>query len=109
MSNQRSVSEWVDFLTKYAEEIIFEGSGYKLVSPEDADEIAAELEALRADAERYRWLRDNAKEELLYPQRAGGEVPDLRTKWSIPTLMCGNCIGGWMSFDESVDAARGES
>lgn len=59
MSNQRPISEWVDFLTKYAEEITFEGCGYKLVSPEDADEIAAELEALRADAERYReWRRE---------------------------------------------------
>ena len=57
MKEQR-VSEWVDFLTKYAEEITleitFEGRIYKLVLPEDADEIAGELEALRADAERWR-------------------------------------------------------
>jgi len=62
MSNQRPISEWVDFLTKYAEEITFEGCGYKLVSPEDADEIAVELEALRADAERYRKWRHEFRE-----------------------------------------------
>ena len=62
MSNQRTISEWVDFLTKYAEEITFEGCGYKLVSPEDADEIAGELEALRADAERYRKWRHEFRE-----------------------------------------------
>lgn len=67
-----------------------------------------ERDALREDAERYRWLRDNAKEELLYPARAGGEVPDLRTKWSMPTLICSSCIGGYMSFDESIDTARGK-
>ena len=30
----------------YAQEIIFEGCGYKLISPEDADEIVAELRRL---------------------------------------------------------------
>lgn len=71
--------------------------------------VAAERDALRADAERYRWLRNKAREKLLYPARAGDEVPDLRTKWSIPTLICSGPVGGFRSFDEAIDAARGES
>ena len=68
-----------------------------------------EFHRLRADAERYRWLRNKAREKLLYPARAGDEVPDLRTKWSIPTLICSGPVGGFRSFDEAIDAARGES
>jgi len=68
-----------------------------------------EFHRLRADAERYRWLRNKAREELLYPARAGGEVPDLRTKWEVPMLICSGPVSGFRSFDEAIDAARGES
>lgn len=37
---------------QYAQEIIFEGCGYKLISPEDADEIVAELRRLHPAPQR---------------------------------------------------------
>jgi hypothetical protein len=72
-----------------------------------------ELAEARRDAERYRWLRDNAKEELLYPARANGDMPDLRTAWALPVLICSGPVGGFLTFDEAIDikleAARGET
>lgn len=108
----QKVTQWCDRANKAeaeVERLRAEKDAIKVAAWDKSSALLAERNALRADAERYRWIRDNAKEELLYPARSGGEVPDLRTKWSIPTLMCSNCIGGVRSFDESIDAARGES
>jgi hypothetical protein len=73
-----------------------------------ADEFAAALEAAREDAERYRWLRTMAKEQLLDPRAAGSEWLDMRTHWRLPTLICSGPVGGFMSFDAAVDQARGK-
>ena len=48
---------------------------------------AAELEALRADAERYRWLRDGCDDKL-----------------SEATRIAADCYG--MEWDAAIDAAR---
>lgn len=63
----------------------------------------AERDEARRDAERYRWLRNNAKEELLYPARAVGDMPDLRTAWALPVLICSGPVGGFLTFDEAID------
>ena len=82
---------------------------------EDADAIAAAVNFLRThsaeiagalrDAERYRWLRMMAKEELLNPKAAGSEWPDIRTYWRIPTLICSGPVGGFIDFDAAIDSA----
>jgi hypothetical protein len=73
-----------------------------------ADEIAdlrAQLEAVQADAKRYRALEAAAREELLRPERASCEVlPDMRTHWKLPTLMCSGPVGEFVTFAAAVDA-----
>lgn len=63
-----------------------------------------------ADAERYRWLRDNSTEQLLNPSRANLNndfAPmDIRTCWKTPVLICSGPVGGFLGFDESVDAMK---
>lgn len=67
-----------------------------------------ENDSLRADAERFRWLRDNAREELLNPQAAASELaPDMRTQWVLPTLICSGPVGGYLTFEQAVDIKRG--
>lgn len=64
------------------------------------DQLRAEVEALRKDAERYRWLRDQASLEPF-----GGWAYDL------PTVDAWDCKPGpqlneqFGSFDEAIDAA----
>lgn len=66
----------------------------------ERDQIRAEVEALRRDAERYRWLRDQASLEPF-----GGWAYDL------PTVDAWDCKPGpqlneqFGSFDEAIDAA----
>ena len=61
---------------------------------------AAEAE----DAARYRKLERAAREKLLTPGRAGDELlPDMRTHWALPVLMCSGPVGGYLSFDAAVD------
>ena len=68
--------------------------------------VCAENEALRADAERYRWLRSKSKETLLNPKGAASEfLPDMRTHWQMPVLICSGPIGGYLEFDAAIDAA----
>lgn len=58
------------------------------------------------DAARYRGLRDLAKEQLLYPQRAASSLAaDMRTHWELPVLICSGPIGGYRDFDSAVDSA----
>ena len=64
-----------------------------------------EAEALRKDAERWRKLEAHATEQLLHPSRAACEsMPDLRTHWKLPVLMCSGPVGGHVSFADAVDA-----
>ena len=65
----------------------------------------AEIAGALRDAERYRWLRMMAKEQLLNPKAAGSEWPDMRTYWRIPTLICSGPVGGFIDFDAAIDAA----
>jgi len=68
-------------------------------------DAAAELAALRKDAERYRKLAAAATEQLLHPDRARCEMmPDRRTHWKLPVLMCSGPVGGFVSFADAVDA-----
>lgn len=58
MSNQPEALRLADEL-RYAQEITFEGCGYKLVSPEDADDLAAELRRLHGvNQELYEALKN---------------------------------------------------
>lgn len=82
------------------------------VRADKLEELAAEIEALRAevdalakDAERYRWLRTMAREQLLNPKMASSEYPDMRTYWRLPTLICSGPVGGFVEFDAAIDAA----
>lgn len=76
-----------------------------------ADVLRDMIEQNQLDAERYRGLRQLAKEQLLNPSHAASEfAPDMRTHWVLPTLMCSGPVGGYVDFDEAVqiaiDAAR---
>ena len=67
---------------------------------------ALAAESVVRDAERYRGLKALAKECLLRPSAARAEIlPDMRTHWQLPTLMCSGPVGGFNGFDEAVDAA----
>lgn len=71
-----------------------------------ADVLRDMIEQNQLDAERYRGLRELAKEQLLHPSRAFSEfAPDMRTHWVLPTLMCSGPIGGYADFDEAVQIA----
>jgi hypothetical protein len=67
--------------------------------------VMAERDALAADAARYRWLRDQAREELLRPDTLGSEFADMRTHYKFPTVMAYAPYAGNISMDESIDAA----
>jgi hypothetical protein len=61
-----------------------------------------------ADAENYRWIRDNVREVPLRPDRFGAEVmPDTRLCWELPVLVSLDAIGQQISLDEAIEAARG--
>ena len=63
-----------------------------------------DLLEMRKDAERYRKLAAAAKEQLLRPDRAACEMlPDMRTHWVLPVLMCSGPVGGFASFADAVD------
>jgi hypothetical protein len=63
------------------------------------------LAASEKEAERYRKLEAQATEQLLHPSRAACEImPDLRTHWRLPVLMCSGPVGGSVSFADAVDA-----
>ena len=92
-----------------------DGDGYSQQEVDNAAAIVACVNFLRThsaeiagalrDAERYRWLRMMAKEQLLNPKAAGSEWPDMRTYWRIPTLICSGPVGGFIDFDAAIDAA----
>ena len=62
-------------------------------------EAAAELERLRADAARYRWLRDQ-KSSLYYL------IPDARENMGVVDL---EGFPQWDELDAAIDAAMKES
>ena len=67
--------------------------------------MTLERDQLRKDAERYRKLEAAATEQLLHPDRARCEMmPDRRTHWKLPVLMCSGPVGGFVSFADAVDA-----
>lgn len=59
----------------------------------ERDALAAEVKALREDAERYQWLRENAKPDDLWDDDVVLRFP-------------GPDIDGFDSLDDIVDAAR---
>ena len=62
------------------------------------------LNVHKQNAEKYEYLRDNAKEVLLNPRAFASEFcPDMRTKWEIPILICSGPIGGYIDFDKAVE------
>jgi hypothetical protein len=73
------------------------------------EQAERERDALRADAARYRYLRQSATEELLRPATLHSEWPDLRTHWRFPVLIAYGPIGGpTRSLNECIDAAIAE-
>ena len=67
------------------------------------------LDDLRIKAARYDWLEAHAKEVLLDPRRAASEMcPDMRTKWTIPVLICSGPVGGTVPFGEAIDIEMGK-
>jgi len=61
-------------------------------------------EETRKNAERYLKLKQHATEKLLNPKHFNCEImPDGRTHWVLPLLMCSGPVGGFVSFDEAVD------
>ena len=68
---------------------------------------AQAADSVLEDAERYRCLKSQSKEQLLNPRGAASEFcADMRTHWKLPVLMCSGPIGGYLSFDDSVDILR---
>ena len=81
--------------------IIFPGSGIVMVRPEFAQQLErelaearAEIERLRKDAERYRWLRDDELAFGVYPETGPDDY-----QWM---SACGE------ELDELIDAAMKE-
>ena len=75
----------------------------------DKEALKAEVERLTADAKRYQWLRDKSTEQLLNQSRANlnndFSPMDIRTHWKTPTLICSGTVGGFITFEDAVDAA----
>lgn len=71
---------------------------------EQLETLLADLLAHVEDARRFRKLQAVAKETLLRPNLGDGYgLPDLRTHWVLPTLMCSGPVGGFVPFAEAVD------
>ena len=87
-------------------------NAYRKESHKKLKELTAATTAQAADsvledAERYRCLKSQSKEQLLNPRGAASEFcADMRTHWKLPVLMCSGPIGGYLSFDDSVDILR---
>ena len=74
------------------------------------DDAVQEIEALRADAWRFRKLQAAATEQLLSRPREASEImPDMRTHWTLPVLICSGPVGGHVSFAEAVDNLPGQA
>jgi len=84
-----------DYQSPPAKEVIYRA----IIDPD-------ELAALRADAERYRWLRDVTDERPVNEKAYFSELaPDKRLLFNFPKLQAYNCIGQQFTLDEAVDAA----
>ena len=65
------------------------------------------IAALEADAERYRWLRDNIKERPMNQRAYASEiVPDTRLRYELPVLVSWADYCGQITLDDAVDKAR---
>ena len=67
------------------------GTDVEMVTASDYDALAAERDALRRDAERYRWLRDSAGNDIMEKLMAECSPP----RWD-------------ELVDAAIDAAMGE-
>lgn len=71
----------------------------------EIDRLKAQVAELGKEAARYRRLESVAREKLLRPERVNCEyLPDRRTHWALPIIMCSGPIGGFVSFGEAVDS-----
>lgn len=66
---------------------------------DDRDRLAAEVAALRADAERYRWLRAHMTWYVDYEADGDAFVPFHRWYWNASPVV--------LELDAAIDAARG--
>lgn len=67
------------------------------ISAEHLDDVLAEVEALKRDAERYRWLRNNSLGQWEHP------IVVSQTKRGMGMLYVGPLIG--IELDKAIDAA----
>ena len=61
----------------------------------------AERDAAVRDAERYRWLKAEAKQTYMHPN---SEI-DNRMRWEFPILIALTCIDSEVPLDAAIDAA----
>lgn len=78
-----------------------------LDDPDLNDQAADEIEALRKDAARYRWIKANTSEAPLNAQAfASCEFPDTRLRFVLPAGMVSWAdYMGQRTLDEAIDAA----
>lgn len=79
-----------DIALQMADELDRLGSQYDSEIAAELRRLVAENDALRADAERYRWLRDNTTNYGLTQEDGYG----------------GRELKGWEELDAAIDAAR---
>lgn len=74
------------------------------------DTLESERDALRADAERYRWIRDHVKTGA-FADPDGAVLPAgmFRKVWVLPDLIARTASGTVRSIDDAVDVAREET
>ena len=77
------------------------------VQRREIERLTAEVEALRADAERYRWLRDN-RVGTVAPEGIVTTHMELTFTWYSPTWENGERCDP-VSLDAAIDRARGKA
>ena len=68
--------------------------------------LADQVDILRKDAVRYRWIKEHIEEEVC---QRGDEFVGVKTKYKLPLMMAFAEFCGQISFDEAVDMKRNES
>ena len=69
----------------------------------EIDQLRTERDAMKADADRYRWLRSNVQPEYSRKSPDSGFV-DYNMKWQIkPYLVAVTAVGNDVTFDVAID------